>query len=224
MKRAACVAILLLTTTSASAQTAGPYVTGHVGLSGGDGGAAPAAGGSVAYMTSRRLAFELEINVSPGLDFGDLGLFRNRPIPVPIPVRIPFPPFPEPTLDATGRLLTFQTNVAAALNTDGKLRVFAAGGGGVAHLHQDILYRFPDLIVPVDFSTQPVVLPPLQFEIFEERISRSESALCLNAGGIVEYDLRSRISLGVDARYLYAFFNRDGMHSARVTVRGRWRF
>jgi hypothetical protein len=158
---------------------------------------------SLDALRFRRLAFELEINVSPGLDFGELGLFRNRPIPVPIPVRIPFPPFPEPTLDATGRLLTFQTNVAAAL---------------------DILYRFPDLIVPVDFSTQPVVLPPLQFEIFEERISRSERALCLNAGGIVEYDLRSRISLGVDARYLYAFFNRDGMHSARVTVRGRWRF
>lgn len=56
VKRATCVAILLLTTTSASAQTA-RYVTGHVGLSGGDGGAAPAAGGAVGYVTSRRLAF-----------------------------------------------------------------------------------------------------------------------------------------------------------------------
>jgi hypothetical protein len=215
--RAAFVALLVLTTTSASAQTIGPYVTGGIGLSGGDGGAAPSAGGSVGYMTPRRLAFELEINVSPGLDFGDLGLTRDRPIGLIFP-------FPQPTLDATGRLLTFQTNIVAALNTDGRLRVFAAGGGGVAQLHQDILYRYPNLVFPADFTSIGPILPPLQFEIVEQRTSRSESALCLNAGGIVEYALGSRFALATDARYMHAFFNQEGMHTARITVRGRWRF
>ena len=217
MIRACVVALLLLTAVSASAQPTGPYVTGHMGLSGGDGGAAPAAGGSVGYMTPRRIGFELELSVSPGLDFGEGDLFRSRPIAV-------FSPFPAPTLDFSGRLLTFQTNVVAALNPNDRLRVFAAGGGGVAQLHQDILYRYPDFVFLPDFTSIGLVPPSFDFEIAEQRSSRSESALCLNAGGLVEYGLSGQFALAADARYTHAFFNREGMHGARVTLRGRWLF
>ena len=61
--------VLLASIGSAAAQPAGPYVTGHAGATGGDGGGALITGGSAGYMSPRRLAFELEISVSPDVDF-----------------------------------------------------------------------------------------------------------------------------------------------------------
>ena len=63
---------------AAAAQTGGPYVAGHIGMTGGDGGASPAAGGSVGYMMPRRLGFEIEVSVSPGLDSA-ISARPNRP-------------------------------------------------------------------------------------------------------------------------------------------------
>jgi hypothetical protein len=203
----------------------GPYVSGHVGVSGGDSGPAVAAGGSVGYVTPRRLGFELEITVTPGLDLGSLGR-REDP---PFAQLTPFP-FPQPTFEATGRLLTFQTNVTGALNSSSRLRVFVVGGGGMANLHQDIIYRIPGFVFPPFPPTlgglnEPVVVfTPLEFDFREERITRSENALCLNAGGIVEFALTARFGLGVDARYMHAFFAREGMDMARVVARARWQF
>lgn len=207
------------------AQSVGPYVSGHVGVLGGDGGAAVAAGGAVGFMTTRRIGFELELSAWPGLDFGDLGFSRELP---------PFPAFiPAPTLDAKGRVLTFETNVVADVGSAGKVRLFVVAGGGVANVRRDIHYRYPDFIFPPEFVLPPdldlppgFTLPPprLEFLILERQISSSESALCLNAGGIVEYAFSSQLSLGVDARYSHAFANRGGMDNARVTVRVGWQF
>jgi hypothetical protein len=222
VNRAALAAVLfLLVPGIAPGQTSGPYVTGHIGVSGGDGGPALASGGSVGYLLPRSLGFEVEISVSPGLDLGDLGLMRARPAGFPSL-------FPEPTIAARGRLLTFHTNVIAPLDSAGRLRVVATGGGGVANLHQDILYRFPRVLFPPDLSfldgNLPPNLPALDFEFVEERISRSENALSLNAGGIVEYAVRRRFGVGVAARYTHAFFSREGLHGARVTAHARWQF
>jgi hypothetical protein len=222
--------LVVFVSAPAAAQTVGPYLTGHVGLSGGDGGAALGGGGAVGYMTPRRLGFELEINVSPGLDFGDLGLLRNFPSS-PLPTR-----FPEPTIDATGRLLTFQTNVVAALASSGRLRVLVSGGGGVANLRRNVVSRIPTLVLPPDFTfpdfdfldpntdLSGFVFPDLEYEIVERRSSGSENALCLNAGGTVEYAMTPGVAVGVDARYTHGYFNRDGLHGARVVARARWHF
>jgi hypothetical protein len=211
--------LLVLDTAPCLAQASGPYVSGHIGVSGGDGGAALAAGGSVGYMTPRRIGFEIELSVSPGLDFGDLGRLNGRPqFPVPLPI-----PIEEPSIDATGRLLTFHTNVVASLPTGGKLRVFVVGGGGVANLDQDALFRFPEFVIPPNFADNPTLVP-LDVVTVEHRTSRSENALSLNAGGIVEYAWTARFSLGVDARYTHAFFEREGLNTARVAARATWRF
>jgi hypothetical protein len=222
----AAVAIAVLAGASpALAQDGGPYVAGHTGTLAGDGGAALSAGGSIGYMTARRVAFELELSVSPGLDFGDLGFGAEAP---------PFPDFfPFPTLEATGRLLTFHSNVVAEVGATERLRVAVVGGGGMANLHRDILLRYPDIVFPPGFVPPPdlelppgFVLPPFipSFEIVERRIATSENALSLNAGGIVEYAVSPRFLLGVDARYTHAFVDPDGMNNARVTARVRWRF
>jgi hypothetical protein len=122
-------------------------------------------------------------------------------------------------------MLTFQTNAVAALTSGGKLHVFVIGGGGVANLHQDVLYRYPDIVIPTLDPNNPVlVLPPLPSNFVDRRLTRSENALCLNIGGIVDYGLTSRIDIGVDARYTQAFFNPDALKTARVAARIRWHF
>ena len=65
---------------TAVAQPAGPYLTGQVGTSAGDGGAALMTGVAVGYMSPKRLAFELEITVSPSLDF-DPPRYHPRDLP-----------------------------------------------------------------------------------------------------------------------------------------------
>jgi Outer membrane protein beta-barrel domain len=201
----------------ASAQGAGPYVSGHVGVSGGEGGGQLTGGGAVGYMTPRRLGFELEVSATPDLDLEDLGV-RNLPPPGIVPI-------PAPTLNVTGRLLTFQTNTVAALPSGGKLRAFVVGGGGVANLQEDLTYRYRDLLFSTLDPNNPVlIVPTLQYNLVERRISRSENALCLNVGGIVEYAFKPRFTLGVDARYQHAFFNSDSLQTARVAARIRWGF
>ena len=231
MRRAAFGTLLMLFASApVSAQTVGPYVTGHLGLSGGDGGAVLGGGGAAGYMTPRRLGFELEINVSPGLDFGDLGLLRDFPRPA-LPSR-----FPEPNIDATGRLLTFQTNVVASLGSSGPLRVLVSGGGGIANLRRSVVSRIPTLVLPPDFTFPDIdflnpntdlsgfVFSDLEFEVVERRSVTSENALCLNAGGSVEYAITSGVALGVEVRYTHGFFSRDGLDGARAVARARWQF
>jgi opacity protein-like surface antigen len=209
--------MLLIDSTAASAQMGIPYVAGHIGSSAGDGGAALAGGATVGYITPRRLGFELEISAAPDLDFGDLGLAGNIPA---LPVRVPLP-----TIEARGRLLTFQTNATAALPASSRIRAYVGAGGGIANLQQDILYRLPILVPPVnpDFTNGPVLIQPV-FNTIEQRVSRTENALCLNVGGAVDYVLGSRLALGFDARYTHAFFDRESVHTARFGVRLRWQF
>jgi hypothetical protein len=102
---------------TAAAQPAGPYLTGQIGTSAGDGGAALITGGAVGYMSPKRLAFELEITVSPSLDFD------------PPPLMI-LAIFPSPRFESQGRMIWFQSNAIATLVDAGKLRVAVAGGGG----------------------------------------------------------------------------------------------
>lgn len=219
--------LLILLGSTASAQTPGPYVAGLAGVSAGDTGASFAGGAAVGYMSPRRLGFELEIGIAPGLDFSDDGLPR---------IQSPLSPslFPAPTFRATGRVLTFQSNVVAALTGQGALQVAIAAGGGVANRQQDITLRYASIVIPSGRPTfsfpdleslPPFPFPfPLEFEMREQRSTRSDNALCLNAGGIVEYALSSRLGVGADVRYMHAFFSGNAWDAARVTARLRWQF
>jgi hypothetical protein len=208
------VILSLVLAQSVSAQSEGPYVSGYAGVSAGDGGGGLTAGGAVGYMMPRRLAFELEVSSTPDLDLGDLGTSNSVPTTGIIPVR---------TLDVTGRLIAFQTNATVALTSGGKLQVSVVGGGGVANLRQDLVYQFPDIVIPPLDPNNPVFLP-IEVTLVERRVSRSENALCLNIGGIVDYALSRRISLGVDARYMHGFFNPEALKTGRVAARIRWQF
>ena len=220
--------VLAFIASTVSAQPAGPYVAGLAGISGGDSGTSFAGGAAVGYMTPHRLGFELEIGIAPGLHFDDLGLPRIQPV-------VFTSVFPPPSREATGRVLTFQSNVVAALTRQGRLQVSIVGGGGVANRRQDITLRYPEILFPGGFPTFPTFpftdrdpLPPfpfpLDFEIREQRTSRSDNALCLNAGGLVEYTLSSQLTAGADVRYAHAFFSANAWDAARVTARLRWRF
>jgi hypothetical protein len=109
------------------------------------------------------------------------------------------------------------------LTSGGKLQVSVVGGGGVANLRQDLVYQFPDIVIPPLDPNNPVFLP-IEVTLVERRVSRSENALCLNIGGIVDYALSRRISLGVDARYMHGFFNPEALKTGRVAARIRWQF
>ena len=133
-----CVLLLLTGIATAAAQPAGPYLTGQIGTSAGDGGAALMTGVAVGYMSPKRLAFELEITVSPSLDFN----------PPPVSILAIFPP---PRFESEGRMIWFQTNAIGTLVDAGKLRVAVAGGGGTANLHREITYSILALHERSDF-------------------------------------------------------------------------
>ena len=203
---AASTLLLLIGIGTAAAQPAGPYVAGHVGTSAGDGGAALMTGAAVGYMSPKRLAFELEITISPSLDFD----------PPPITILAIFPP---PRFESEGRMIWFQSNAVATLVDAGKLRVALVGGGGAANLHREITYSI------LGFTTLPAfptVLPP-PFDFGESTITQSETALALNAGGIVDYELTRHFRIGADLRYMHAFFS-EPWQAGRLTARVQWQF
>jgi hypothetical protein len=203
---ASCAIVLLASAGSAAAQPAGPYVTGHVGATGGDGGSALITGAAAGYMSPRRLAFELEISVSPDVDF-------------------PGPPFsilsifPAPSFDVDGRMLWLQTNAVATLVDAGKLRAAVIAGGGVVNVRRTITYDFP---VPTVIFSNPLLSFPLPYP-YNTTVTGTETAMSLNAGGIVDYALTKHLRVGVDARYMHAFLNQP-MKAARVTWRAQWQF
>lgn len=197
--------LLLCFVGTAAAQPAGPYLAGQIGTSAGDGGAALMTGVAVGYMSPRRLAFELEIAVSPSLDFD----------PPPVSILAIFPP---PRFESEGRMIWFQTNAIGTLVDAGKLRVAATGGGGVANLHREITYGF----ITLTSVLSPTILPsPL--DIADRTITQSETALALNVGGIVDYELNRQLRVGADVRYTHAFFS-EPWQAGRVTARVQWRF
>ena len=202
-------ALLLFTgIRTAAAQPAGPYVTGQVGLSAGDGGAALVTGAAVGYMSPKRLAFELEVTVSPSLDFD----------PPPVSILAIFPP---PRFESQGRMIWFQSNAIGTLVDAGKLRVAVVGGGGVASLRREITYSFIRFTsVP---SLPPITLPPPPIDFGDSTITQSETALALNVGGIVDYELNRHLRIGADVRYLHAFFS-EPWQAGRVTARVQWQF
>jgi len=203
---AASTLLLLIGIGTAAAQPAGPYVAGHVGTSAGDGGAALMTGAAVGYMSPKRLAFELEITISPSLDFD----------PPPITILAIFPP---PRFESEGRMIWFQSNAVATLVDAGKLRVALVAGGGAANLHREITYSI------LGFTTLPAfptVLPP-PFDFGESTITQSETALALNAGGIVDYELTRHFRIGADLRYMHAFFS-EPWQAGRLTARVQWQF
>lgn len=207
MRLLAISAIVLLAAIGpAAAQPTGPYVTGHVGATGGDGGGALITGAAAGYMSPRRLAFELEVSVSPDVDF-------------------PSPPFsilsifPAPTIDIEGRMLWLQTNAVATVVDAGKLRAAIIAGGGVVNVRRtiDYGYPFPTLLLSSTFAPIPLPYP------YDMRVTSTETAMSLNAGGIVDYALTKHLRIGVDARYMHAFLN-EPMKAARVTARAQWGF
>ena len=203
---AACAIVLLASIGSAAAQSPGPYVTGHVGATGGDGGGALITGAAAGYMSPRRLAFELEISVSPDVDF-----------PTP-PISI-LSIFPAPSVDIEGRMLWLQTNGVATLVDAGKLRAAVIAGGGVVNVRRTITYDFP--VPPLIFSN-PLLSLPLPYP-YNSTVTSTETAMSLNAGGIVDYALTKHLRVGVDARYMHAFLY-EPMKAARVTGRVQWQF
>ena len=216
---AAVALFSLLLPSAASAQAAGPYVTGHLGVSGGDTGASLAGGGAVGYMSPERIAFELEVGVTPGLEFGDSlpRILQSSALPSI---------FPGPSIEARGRVLTFQSNVVATLTGGGPWRISVSGGGGVANRHEDVVVRYADIVFPdvfpIGLTTSGAL--PFDFQPREVRTSRSDSALCLNAGAIVEHTLGAALALGADLRYTHAFFSGSGWDAGRVAARLRWQF
>jgi hypothetical protein len=200
----ACALLLLTGVGTAAAQPTGPYLTGQIGASAGDGGATLITGGAVGYMSPKRLAFELEITVSPSLDFD----------PPPLTIAI----FPPPRFDSQGRMIWLQTNAIGTLVDAGKLRVAVVGGGGVANLHREITYS----ILLTGLPTFPTILPP-PIDFGERTITQSETALALNGGGIVDYEVTRHFRIGADVRYMHAFFS-EPWQAGRVTARVQWQF
>ena len=203
---AASTLLLLIGIGTAAAQPAGPYVAGHVGTSAGDGGAALMTSAAVGYMSPKRLAFELEITISPSLDFD----------PPPITILAIFPP---PRFESEGRMIWFQSNAVATLVDAGKLRVALVGGGGAANLHREMTYS---ILAFTTLPAFPTVLPP-PFDFGERTITQSETALALNAGGIVDYELTRHFRIGADVRYMHAFFS-EPWQAGRLTARVQWQF
>ena len=200
--------LLLCGVGTAAAQPAGPYLAGQIGTSAGDGGAALMTGLAVGYMSPKRLAFELEITISPSLDFD------------PPPVSI-LAIFPLPRFESEGRMIWFQTNAIGTLVDAGKLRVAVVGGGGAANLHREITYSFLTL-TPVA-TLPPTILPPLPIDFGDRTITQSETALALNGGGIVDYEVTRHVRIGADVRYMHAFFS-EPWQAGRVTARVQWQF
>jgi hypothetical protein len=203
----ACVLFLLTGIGTAAAQPAGPYLTGQIGTSAGDGGAALMTGGAIGYMSPKRLAFELEITVSPSLDFD----------PPPVSIAI----FPPPRFESQGRMIWFQTSAIGTLVDAGKLRVAVVGGGGAANLHREITYSILAFTAVPVFSPATLPLPPIDFG--ERTITQSETALALNGGGIVDYEVNRHLRVGADVRYMHAFFS-EAWQAGRVTARVQWQF
>ena len=203
---AACAIVLLASVGSAAAQSPGPYVTGHVGATGGDGGGALITGAAAGYMSPRRLAFELEVSVSPDVEF-------------PAPPFAILSIFPAPTFDVEGRMVWLQTNVVATLVDAGKLRAAVIGGGGVVNVRREITYNFP---VPTLIVTSTVLPLPPRFPD-STSVTSTETAMSLNVGGVVDYEMTKHLRVGVDARYMHAFLN-EPMKAARVTARVQWQF
>jgi hypothetical protein len=200
------VIVLLAGIGPAAAQSAGPYVTGHVGATGGDGGGALITGAAAGYMSPRRLGFELEVSVSPNVDF-------------PPPEFSILSIFPAPTFDIEGRMLWLQTNAVATVVDAGKLRAAVIGGGGVVNIRRTITYEFP---VPTLLISRTLVPFPLPYP-YDTTVTSTETAMSLTAGGIVDYALTKHLRVGVDARYMHAFLY-EPMRAARVTARAQWGF
>ena len=203
----ACL-LLIIGGGTAAAQPTGPYLTGHIGTSAGDGGAALITGAAVGYMSPRRLAFELEITVTPSLDFD------------PPPIAI-LTIFPAPRFESEGRMIWFQANAIATLVDAGRLRVAVAGGGGSVNLHREITYSILAFTAVPGFP--PTTLPPPPIDFGERTFTQSETALALNGGGVVDYEVTRHFRIGADVRYMHAFFS-EPWQAGRVTARVQWQF
>lgn len=217
----ACVALtVVLTCVPWAAAQEGPYVSGRAGVSAGDGSSAPVGAAAIGWMTSRRVGFELEVAVATGLDLtGDRDVTRFTRPATSI--------FPLPTFESSGRLITFQTNALVSTGWRGRWNITAIAGGGVANLRQRTRIGYLDFAFPADFlfgSGFLGELTSLGLPWIEDEIVSSDSALCLNAGGSVEHAITRRISAGVDARYLHAFFGEEGLRTARILGGISWRF
>ena len=129
--------------------------------------------------------------------------------------------FPPPRFESQGRLIWFQTNAIGTLVDADRLRVAVAAGGGAANLHREITYSILAFTAVPGFSPTTLPLPPIDFG--ERTITQSETALALNAGGIVDYEVTRHVRIGADVRYMHAFFS-EPWQAGRVTARVQWQF
>jgi len=208
---------------AAAGQTA--LVTAGGGISAGDGGPAGTAVAAAGYLTGRRIGFELEIGVTPGLDLPGPDVVIQGTPGLSI--------FPLPTYEITGRLVTLHTNVIFELPATGRLRVFAVAGGGVGSLEQRVRIQRPAAVLGVPRGLgrelQGLGLIPPSLTAMDIRRTVSDTGLSLNGGGTVEYGLTERLGAGLDARYVHVFVNNrgfldGGLDLARITGRVSWRF
>ena len=198
----------------AHAQSPQPYVLGEVGGSVGDGGSAAALAAGFGFLTSKNVGVQLEVSYVPGLDFGDTGAPR---------IQI----FPPILLEATGRILTFETHVVGILPGGGtKLRAFVLAGGGVGSFEQRIRIsaaEFTPLFSGFPGFPELPEFPLISFP-FDEEVKQTETSLVLSGGGGFDYAVVERLTLGLSVRYQRLFSNPAALNRGRIGLRATWNF
>jgi opacity protein-like surface antigen len=233
MKSIAAVFVMLFCSTPLSAQsTEGP--TRVAGLAGGsflDGGNGALFGASVSHRLSSWFGVELELSYIRGLE-----LTEEDQIPVPLaagaPIRVDVRGWQSAAgpllqagavtalfggidVDSDARMLAYVANAVFELpSPSDRLRPFVVGGGGVAHVREEIAIDFPDLRI-----VAPAIFPPRPFEV-----QRGETDLALNAGGGADVQLWHGLTVGGDVRYLRLVGSQRDLDLVRVTSRVGVRF
>ena len=213
LPRIGLVVLCTLTVTApARAQNATPYILGEVGGSFGDGGAAPAVAAGFGYLTARNVGFEIEVSYLADLEFGDPGIPR---------IAI----FPPVEFQASGRVVSLQTNVVGVLPGRGrKFRAFVLAGGGVADVKQKISVRSPifDPTIFADLGSLGFLPLPIIFRDVKTEVS--DASLVLGAGAGFQYEMTRHLVIGTSVRYQHMFSERRPLDLARASIRASWRF
>ncbi len=219
--------VVLSLGTGATAAAQDAFVAGSAGVCTGA-GTTGSFGVSAGYLMSKHFGLEVELGVTPDVvrDIELPTIQALRDIPQPIA-----PIFPPLTLDRSGTLYAFHTNVIVPLADRPKLRISAVAGGGVAtlsekvHVHQDG-FDFPAIPGLPDIPGLPQVpgLPGITFPAIDATSTQSHTGLSLTAGGIVEVPVTERLAIGADVRYQHVFLSDLSLDLTRISGRVRWRF
>ncbi len=229
----------------AAAQAAfdsGARVSGFFAGSFGDGGATPSFGASVGYRFSPHFGFELDAGDTTSLNLGtrqiapvplDLGTLVQQ---VPslggrLPAGMVLPgflggPF---VVDRSARVVHFLANFVGEFPSPARwLRPYVLAGGGVANLEERDTYSFVGLDRGLQGELAALGLSTIDLGGLNlgqlGTASRSQTALAMNAGGGVDFQLWRGFALGADVRYLHLFAEEGGYNFARIGARASYRW